>query len=1655
MRWIFRIASLVLPAAAFVALLVWSQGKIPVQLPRQAGRATGSIDLPALFDTITPASLRSSHQAIVRHPTRLTGSPGEAMVSQEVEAEFRQLGMTGDDLLVQTFPVTVPVTKHCGIAYESGGSPPDVSLLPFWPNIVRTCTTPPDGIVGEVIDAGDGSLKDLAGKDIRGNIALVRMTRGFDWLDAAKLGAGAILFRPTSDPTRYAKKILHFPANLPRFLTRGAVDSLIGKRVRIRARVDWEIRQARNVFGVLRPLKKSTETLVLLGYTDSWSVVPDLAPGHYEACSTASLLEIARGLAAQRKGLSRNVIFGAISGRCLVSEGARRLADALAGRVGFAKNRALLDKRLAAVTRHETALAGALAAYRSGDYWALDAAGESRLWKRYGAEAREALSSVLQRQVDRHIAAAGDRHAAAKLAWVEAGKPGEGPLFEEQRNAAARVRRAKSAAGAEATTLKGPFGDVLTAGRCRRQLGDALAETLDHARAEVAFQQGAVDVAKLFEPFDKTYFFFLLPSAAGAGISYGGEKGLCTNLDGARDAVVRQWLRWRGRPADDPAAYPAHMANLNVSSSSKGRPSPLRTYVGGLRREGTGDAMDLSERPFWQSNRAVFMLRGTEQPPGFQTPLDRGVRFEDLAAQTQLLAALAAQIGSGAEPMVHSGTTRGTVEAFSDFGGEVMIAGGSNSILPDRRVADSLVVLKGVYGNPFYVQKARDGFFRFPAIEFWLADHLMCDAYTLDERTGEITGARDMGPAGQRFPNSTHKSKLWNAGETRLTILLTRVEPTDIYRLVAPDVEVLTVDVLDARFRTPPDEHSLADYGAEGATILLPHGTRFYVVLKEIRGQFQYVARMQFGRKGRFVQSFLLGYSPDGDIGPLEESFWGPGYLAGRDRRIVFQEVDAAISLARANRQRLAGQVRRGLADAVALGLADKSEELLESGLSALRQKRYAESLRDIGASLAISSRAYPAVRGAVADAVSGILLYMFLLVPFSVFAERLLLGARDVRTRIAGTFAIFIAVFLLIRLLHPAYALVTSGMIVLVGFVIFMLCLLILGFVSGKFAERIAELRRSGGGASEGDSDVSRSSAAGAAFALGINSMRKRKVRTAYTLATLVLISFSLVCFTSPRVELMEREIVAGPAAFNGLLRRHSGDLSAPIAEFGDRATVIARRGKRLGRVRIVHQSPGGPLRVARVSGLLELQSEESRVTGVEKILLPGGRWFERNDEPVCYLSEFIAGELGIDPGAVAGGKVTVTLDGERRRVLGVFSASALQALRDIDGESLLPVETAALSGRQRQEERTRRLTGQAGAGGAGVAHIPAETVVIVPLDPSRGGTYHSLAIAFDKLSYGAMREAIDGAKDRTPMFLSYALDGLSFFGGKTRFVALEGLADVLVPLLLASCIVLNTMLGSVYERQKEISVYSAVGLSPRHVFYLFLAESLVYAVIGTVGGYLLGLCLQWASHASGGLLGLTINYSSRSAIYVCLTLMIAVIASTFFPARRAARIASPSERVTWSVPPEAEPGRLRFDLPFTYVGRDIVAIVPFLTAWFDARGEDSSGEFSASRPEVEVSWSEGRPTLTVIATLWLRPYDLGVSQRASISARPSDEPGIYVAHVDIEMLTGDLTSWRRTNARFVAILRGHLLGWRAVPQRGKQAMFERSRNILMFRPE
>lgn len=64
-----------------------------------------------------------------------------------------------------------------------------------------------------------------------------------------------------------------------------------------------------------------------------------------------------------------------------------------------------------------------------------------------------------------------------------------------------------------------------------------------------------------------------------------------------------------------------------------------------------------------------------------------------------------------------------------------------------------------------------------------------------------------------------------------------------------------------------------------------------------------------------------------------------------------------------------------------------------------------------------------------------------------------------------------------------------------------------------------------------------------------------------------------------------------------------------------------------------------------------------------------------------------------------------------------------------------------------------------------------------------------------------------------------------------------------IVIPWVIVVLNVVVTMMNAYYERRHEVMIYSSIGMNPKHVSSIFLAEAAVIGVIGGCIGYLLGL--------------------------------------------------------------------------------------------------------------------------------------------------------------------------------------------------------------------
>jgi putative ABC transport system permease protein len=144
---------------------------------------------------------------------------------------------------------------------------------------------------------------------------------------------------------------------------------------------------------------------------------------------------------------------------------------------------------------------------------------------------------------------------------------------------------------------------------------------------------------------------------------------------------------------------------------------------------------------------------------------------------------------------------------------------------------------------------------------------------------------------------------------------------------------------------------------------------------------------------------------------------------------------------------------------------------------------------------------------------------------------------------------------------------------------------------------------------------------------------------------------------------------------------------------------------------------------------------------------------------------------------------------------------------------------------------------------------------------------------------------------------------EDLAVFYGQVKllYIGIFGFVGaVLVVIVILSAAIVMTMAAT--ERTREIGTLRAIGTRPAVIQTMFLAEGAVLALAGCVVGALLALLVRAVLNASGLILppppgathGMPINVRLYPLAYAAgvVTMVVTMIAASWFPARRAARM-------------------------------------------------------------------------------------------------------------------------------------------------------------------
>ena len=1595
-------------------------------------------------------SVRRDTEWLTGYASRTPGTIGHDQASAGLLERIQ--AVPGVKVWEHPFSVVVPTISRATIEISGGPSAGTHTVYPVWPDLVRLKTTPTEGLSGTLIYVGGASIPEMPASSLHGNIAVMEMSTYENWRHPFAMGCKAVVLLGSKDDMAIeaGPQTLYMPRY---YIEEGPLADALrqGEPTQGTIHCDgaWKKVTARNIYALLQPPEPDPELppIAVAAPYDSMSVVMGLAPGADRALDAAFALNALRAFAADVP--KRPVLFCFVDADGLNQLGVRQMLTMLNVtseepiRKQYEKVDAEILESYTEMYEAATSLGrGSNAVERLQDKGAYrelryafkneigpsilklkDECGDLRLELKAAEDAKdtvraEAISAELDEKFGR------ERILTRTLTQTFTSDPISEAVMP---TAIATWQKALDRIGAQLATQK----QRLT-----------FFDTHDRIRGEILAAMGLEGTRDRPAPF----VFGIDLSDSGETL---GALTWCENQQTQSTKQARLFTRWlRNVLAEDQAQFwdaiaepggeegassptmsPAHLVARTVNADLATGRGKIETYLFKDRA-----ALLASTASFGPLSVTWATLGG--RAARTDTPQDTAARLDWTRLGPQLSTTylvLARLLNDNTFIPAYVPPERDTSgwrigrgliveESVSDTVARTPISECLVTLVPVSRA----IAVPGVRRHEF-VLTGPDGRFRFPLLPAKIKNKLKqynIRAFKLDEQGRVIRGVSDM------------RSMIAGLDATVIDLNATpkvqaRIESFECVELDGPEF-------FDARFLEPLNQATFMDVKRGGppkryhfslvdglmSALVMP-GTEWQIIL----------------RAGTTANRMvMLGLNPDlTDSGStLRDGLRTGGFKVGEVLPSTPTHI-SAMDLHTIDAYRRSVFSGAGIENRAIDALHAETGARLADAEQALADDDGAAFHRATTTALATEIRAYTALRATGDDVMRGAIFLLLLLAPFSVAMERLIFAFPKIGHRLMGSVGIFVLMSALLWSFHPAFRITAQPAVIVMAFSILLLSLLVISMIMKKFEKDLEELRA---GRAEGSAaQTSRGGVIGSAVWLGIANMRKRKLRTALTGTTIALVTFVLLCFSSSSYyrDMRQMTLRGVESPYAGLLIHLPG-----MKQLSPRAGSVVKNllggGDVAERYWLNRPVPGwrvpmrnpetGQSHAAR--GALGLTAHELGLA-IPADFLPNWEQFTLGGG--CYLSESAAADLALEPGD------TVDVCGQNLKLIGVFDGRKADAqLRMLNGQSLLPRDLSILGDAALSQGDME----QAFVSGGGmdlesnITPLPGDEVVLLPasLVKSLGGELRSLAIRTESAEAA---EATAFSLLKVLSFPVYYGDGEKVQVAVTIPLVPKPPRSLVIPMIIAALIIFTTMLNSVAERKGEIHIYTSLGLAPRHVGVLFVAEAVTYGLMGSIFGYVVGQGVAKVLTHFELMGGITLNYSGSSVIMTMGVVMVVVVLSAIAPAMMASRLATPSKDMKWRVP-EPQDDVIRDILPFTISILAAKGLNAFIHEFMAAHRDGSSGNFTTDELVV-LPPTEG-VVVGLRSTVWIAPYDLGVRQGVKIEIR-SAEDDLCDIHIELERESGKPGNWWRLNRVFLGDMRRQLLGWRNVkPEQVRELM-------------
>ena len=698
--------------------------------------------------------------------------------------------------------------------------------------------------------------------------------------------------------------------------------------------------------------------------------------------------------------------------------------------------------------------------------------------------------------------------------------------------------------------------------------------------------------------------------------------------------------------------------------------------------------------------------------------------------------------------------------------------------------------------------------------------------------------------------------------------------------------------------------------------------------------------------------------------------------------------------------------------------------QMYNDSINCLKNKNYMEFYPKVYRAWYFARKAYAVTRETYVNIIYTGVTLIVLIIPLALILERIFFEKQEL-SRIILIIILYALLFSTIYIIHPGLRIAHNTLMASLSIVSLLLIIPVIAFIIIGVLSTLKAIKKKIIGVHF--IDVSRLSIMSAAIGVSVGNLKKRPLRTTLTLIVVVLMVTSLTLFTSwtfedvPSISPLPDEY---KPLYKGLLIKTAGEesrLSPTLIEYmlqyaGENSIVAPRvwlpSAARGGGFYAYSDKSGNTVFVKAIIGLTYKEPLPFQET------LKYNIWFKRGDIYKAIITDDIAEELNITFGDkiyVAGLSLVVT---------DILYTDIFSTFKDIDQSFITPRDPNAPPG----------------------APIPTKDhFIIIPYDLAIriGGIVTSLAI-YNPNSTKILEKAKEISEQLTYLETYYSDGDKSYLITWIRGYQLMGLAELMTPLIITVLILLNTMINAVYERLREIKIYSALGLSPLHVAVMMFSEGFIYAIMGATIGYIVSLsigCVVTLMFPGTYL----VNYSSPYPLIAIFLSMISVILAGIYPSLKASTLVTPSLRRKWKIPTKPRGNEWYIPLPFALTNvEEVCGIMSFLKEYFE---NVVSEKFKIEEtPKID---REEAGVICLNMMVRLPPYDAGITEKVKVIAS-SNKENKFGFGVHAILKTGKLYLWESSHKNFVDIIRKQLLMWRGLRSIDRRKYIRKAKEIM-----